>query len=1599
MPKLESRLLNEDEAREEAFELQQNLEKNQNPSEDGAFSKEQYQEESEKLESEKEATAEIKLTPEQKQAKFRLIDTLKRHTANYEIVKVIKKANLPLDIINSPEVQQIVLDSMISCLNNGGYYNVAIDIIETFNFSSDIINSHEVQEAVKNCFNYLLDKQRFNNALEIVEKFNLLQNFVQQNTKETIIKKLANNHIDEALKIAEKFEVSPDIINSSEVQQATEKRVMDNLINEYPLSDIIRKFNLSQDFIGSPEVQQIAREKTIDNLKRAGVYSTKIVEEFNLPLEFINSEEVQNLAKSSFEKQMYEVTIDGALEIVEKFNLPQDFVRQTVEKVLVKYLLSSDPSNKGIYIALGIVEKFNLSSESIQQAAMKAFIDNLNIIEFGISFKIAEKFNLSQNFVQQIVKQKIIKYLESPTIHSDEASKIAKMFNIPQDDLQQEISDAIINRVFNYGNKNESSKAEEALKIIKNFDLPKENIQQIGKSSIINFLAKGLSDKAYEVIEKFDVPSEVIQQATEEGLKEYLKYSNDEWLNQLDEIIKEFNISPDIIRKAAEEASIERLKDNNLQKFSYIVQKFSLSSEFLNSQEAQKIAQEKMIEYLQNDREGAIELFKIFDFPSEFINSNEVQKFSNEAMVGYLSNDDFYNANEIARGFNFSEEIIQQNSIDGMILAFSGGNIRHAVKISKQFDLPEDIVQKTAKEGVSRCLVNGYAYKAIDVVKEFNFSEETIKEIIQETNIEKSYSFCLQCNTDNDFKNEMWQKLSQEIKNDEFINEKFSLANSLWGEKQWENVIKENGDFWVNAHNNLLFFEKIIILPAETQKELFNVVLQPFINRSFSDFSRLNEHLGYFDIDKYKNESAGKLIPFVNFEAFVREAEIQRWNIDIPPNASDEFKETIRHFIPIRGIDVPFLREMIDNYEQRFLNKEESESVENNNNEEDNYDDEEIDGDYYERAGSINFSNRLIDIIEGLEPINENKEIRPWSETFSLDPVYRLVFTTVGVHSLNNLTVKMQEYCNKGGVLTGITEILASENEKIIEQIEKEYAEKIKAEPEKKNKLKAECGRQIKKNQLLIYGASEKVIGISDFNEPTWQMALNNDVEKLNKGLVASLETPGLKELIFSSLTDLSKKSEIINSCVDLIPFCNALLETSNRLIEKFDAEKFKNTPTAEIMEFFSGKETTLSAYLLYLGINNQKRQTESKKFKTLIDQVINQEKYKKQLQQLKAKGFLEQKADVFTAYTQGKIILDEIDDDKVMQTLKQYGYADVGRNLKAEIAEGNDYTAWTCGDETDCCMPFTSHKNQEYLLRNDTAYFVVKTVNQFGNEEIIAQSVLVNAQNPGDDKETVIGIDNIEIANNAINLRPVIKEAYDKLKNELVSRFPGKQLRLIIGTSYNDDGGTITGDLTLMPVKAEPRQGELSYSDCFSHSSAYEFYNSTENIATIKYFGLAKDLLERSKIYDLVKDKQEMEKIEKLMEKIGQGEDDGDGGLNFPDNYSAVIVDVKAGNQTVGYIVAADYLSDDENDEDYVCVEKVGWQKDITSEQAKKYFKSYLENRDLLTGKSHEYLDGIKISQEFAISQPQIVNWLEEFYGKDKITKLSEGGVVISWT
>ncbi len=167
----------------------------------------------------------------------------------------------------------------------------------------------------------------------------------------------------------------------------------------------------------------------------------------------------------------------------------------------------------------------------------------------------------------------------------------------------------------------------------------------------------------------------------------------------------------------------------------------------------------------------------------------------------------------------------------------------------------------------------------------------------------------------------------------------------------------------------------------------------------------------------------------------------------------------------------------------------------------------------------------------------------------------------------------------------------------------------------------------------------------------------------------------------------------------------------------------------------------------------------------------------------------------------------------------QQIGLVVKTKKYRAQVHLKSDPDAVVAGNDTSCCMPFGSGKNNVYTFNPITSLFTVQVETEDGHWRTVAQSVLTRDKDIGvqvdelidrlDNEHTnmnevipedilrqsqgIITCDNVELAKNFVdvNFGPVIEDIYRDFFQEYTVHFAQKDdldaQRVIIGPGYSD--------------------------------------------------------------------------------------------------------------------------------------------------------------------------------------------------------------------
>ena len=228
--------------------------------------------------------------------------------------------------------------------------------------------------------------RHYQNASEQIdgekEKSEIILTPEQEEAKKEMIMNLSRGHVENALKIKDKFNLPEEIIQSFKIQSAARQGFIECLsyyTNFNAAVEIKDKFNLSEKI-----AQEIVKQRIIHIFSRGYNFfdALTLMQEFSLPEEILYSPEIQKSAEQAFKillKDNLENSKNNLIKIAEKFNWSDESVMHLVKEVFLDVL-----SRAEITQALKIKEAFGLTiipQEIIEKIPeIKEFLDKIRVI-------------------------------------------------------------------------------------------------------------------------------------------------------------------------------------------------------------------------------------------------------------------------------------------------------------------------------------------------------------------------------------------------------------------------------------------------------------------------------------------------------------------------------------------------------------------------------------------------------------------------------------------------------------------------------------------------------------------------------------------------------------------------------------------------------------------------------------------------------------------------------------------------------------------------------------------------------------------------------------------------------------------------------------------------------------------------------------------------------------------------------------------------------------------------------------------------------------------------------------------------------------------
>jgi len=596
MPKNEK--LSHDEAEEEAFLIQQNLKKNEKPSEEGGFTKEQYQHEY------------VWGTPRDIRGIIENLTTY--YDSHHDDIKIEKRIS---DALKKKEWCDL----------------------------PDILFKRAVAEAIPD----LLSRGRLSDVLSLKEKFLSGESF-NQIIKEYFVKSLSKGCIKNVLNIQQNkdFPQLEDLIDPLEIKQLEKQGLVYLFEEKYSVQSALNNkvfANFSEKDMEDEEIKK-AIENSVDYIsgciskrRHSSSYDVEtdinqaqiLIDGFGVEpskfendgISFINSE------LSEHKKYRQKNDYKRYLGYVNQLRLPMEKVQQIILQSINKAYIYGIQDCKNVVDELSV---FGL--EDKKQYFGEKYLLYIPIEEVE---QVAEIFNLPIQIIEKIGEERIKKLLSEKKYEL--IPDLAKTFAVPEEAVENLIASEVIIQLEN----EKFSKASELLGKFKQFegvkDLPE--VKKAALEQFIKFIARGNIDEAFSIGDKFNVPEEVyhLQEVEQAGQKAIILFLEQGNAYKACGIKQKLNLSENSINSA------------DIQKASYKGVECILS-EIKYSSNPESDDSESYGQYI--DFYDAQLICKEFNLSDE-----DFKKVAYETMINLSMEGKVDNVKMIKKELNFSEEI------------------------------------------------------------------------------------------------------------------------------------------------------------------------------------------------------------------------------------------------------------------------------------------------------------------------------------------------------------------------------------------------------------------------------------------------------------------------------------------------------------------------------------------------------------------------------------------------------------------------------------------------------------------------------------------------------------------------------------------------------------------------------------------------------------------------------------------------------------------------------------------------------------------------------------------------------------------------------
>lgn len=1025
-------------------------------------------------------------------------------------------------------------------------------------------------------------------------------------------------------------------------------------------------------------------------------------------------------------------------------------------------------------------------------------------------YELDEYLNLSEDQKEDLK----IMILELSTYNkSNGAYSSERVLEIQQKNhFSQEIIDAattpeIVKQILKYFKEKDSKSGfgRQYVEAFKNSDevIEASTTAEIMKQNLARFIeddCEGYKEGFKEFIKAFDISENIIQESKKIGVELYCKKlgARSKYCNPWN-LKKEFDIPDTIIEDGIKQSLLTSLldlskdKDNQYRLHTAIAikEKSSFSEDLI-----QDIVREVIMgDFVKGNFDFIEKIIKELKVSKEaIIDSPEIREVGEQGIIDFLSKSEIYSAKKIIRYLNLSESDTKNIVKKTIIFILPSGNIDAVIKTVKEFNIPEEFinspeVQEAAKQGIIHHLSGGNAIlegsmttydgsinDAIKIKNGLNVSEE----IINSSEVQKVAKQAIIRELRGPFKHdaiiikEEFNVLEETISSPEvqeaakqgIINSDINYATVI---KEQFNVILLKADLDYCAKNKKW---KVI----DTYGEFFDNTCQ-YLYTNSKEFNLLPSEFYFIkdDVDKLKtmgNEARSEYV----FDKLKRNHEnwTDEQNILIPFQTGSEMFGYSKMFEYISGKNITkhdalhnFLK-IIDLYNISGLSNSEffNNILKQVKNDTSDYDD----GKSYHKLNNI--ANNINTNFE--ETLSQAKE-------YGLPTLNKLlegIKDAKDVFSSWKMLKKYNELCqilNKKEILEQLKELEKTGDKDLYHYVE----------------ILAFHSNIEMAKVIEFWKNPENFLELSDSHTP--------DEVHSRKKPSNYTDIPNL------DLTAGELRDALVRGYYDSLQAFEPL-EINYKII--VDSGKYGNLELNELILKAIGKRR-----------------------ESILGEAKNPDKLFSELQKI----FKENNINIISYLQSGKVeenkteILEDIK-DKIIDLIydKNIGLEDDRKfeEYRAKINLKSDPDGVVAGNDTSCCMPFGSGKNNVYTFNPICSLFTVQRLTGITEGDkgpkyrTIAQSVLTKNIDIGKnisevvaklnqfeahmhdvvsddvliDKQSIITCDNIEVSPNfksQKNNTELLKTIYTDFFKEYIKQFAKKynldENKVLIGLGYTD--------------------------------------------------------------------------------------------------------------------------------------------------------------------------------------------------------------------